>query len=106
LWLAIFHQGQTRKRLSEIADYTFRMTHIYIGCVLMAYLEDAYQLLRHGRYLSIVIHHHMGVTMELFAPTLRCGKVDSTGPPCTMMPSHLFDAAANVRGTKTSIRVM
>jgi hypothetical protein len=28
--------------------------------------------LRHGRYLSIVIHHHMGVTMELSAPMLRC----------------------------------
>jgi hypothetical protein len=37
LWLAIFHQGQTRKRLSEITDYTSRMTHIYIGCTLMAY---------------------------------------------------------------------
>jgi hypothetical protein len=36
LWLAIFHQGQTRKRLSEIADYTYRMTHICIGCALMA----------------------------------------------------------------------
>jgi hypothetical protein len=37
LWLAIFHQGQTGKRLSEIAEYTSRMTHIYIRCTLMAY---------------------------------------------------------------------
>jgi hypothetical protein len=37
LWLAIFHQGQTRKRLSKIADYTSGMTHICIGCALMAY---------------------------------------------------------------------
>jgi hypothetical protein len=37
LWLAMFHQGQTRKRLSDIADYTSGMTHIYIGCALMAY---------------------------------------------------------------------
>jgi hypothetical protein len=35
--LAIFHQEQTRKRLSEIADYTSGMTHICIGCALMAY---------------------------------------------------------------------
>jgi hypothetical protein len=28
---------QTRKRLFEIADYTSRITHIYIRCVLMAY---------------------------------------------------------------------
>jgi hypothetical protein len=34
----------------------------------------------------------MGVTMELFAPMLRCGKVVSTGPPSMMTPSHLFDA--------------
>jgi hypothetical protein len=80
------------------------MTRIYIGCALMAYKEDADQLLRHGRYLSVIIHHHMGVTMELSAPMLRCGKVDSTGPLCMMMPSHLFDAASNVRGTKTSIQ--
>jgi hypothetical protein len=53
--------------------------------------------------LSVVIHHHMGVTMELFAPMLRCGKVISTGLPCMMTPSHLFDAAANVRGTEISI---
>jgi hypothetical protein len=37
LWLAIFHQGTTRKRLSEIADYTSGMTCICIGCVLMTY---------------------------------------------------------------------
>jgi hypothetical protein len=82
------------------------MTHIYIECVLMAYEEDAYQLLRHGRYLSIVIHHHMGVTMELSAPMLWFGKVDSTGPLCRMTPSHLFDAASNVRDTETSIQGM
>jgi hypothetical protein len=28
---------QTRKRLSEIADYTSRMTHICIRCALIAY---------------------------------------------------------------------
>jgi hypothetical protein len=43
------------------------------------------------------------VTMELSTPLLRCGKVNSTGPLCMMMPSHLFDAASNVRGTETSI---
>jgi hypothetical protein len=37
LWLAISHLGPTRRRLSEIADYTSGMTHIYIGCALMAY---------------------------------------------------------------------
>jgi hypothetical protein len=46
----------------------------------------------------------MGVTMELFAPMLRCGKVVSTGPPCMMTPSDLFDAAANIRGTEISIQ--
>jgi hypothetical protein len=69
-------------------------------------LRRAYQLWRHERYLSIVIHHHMGVTMELSAPVLRCGKVVSTGPPCMMMPSHLFDAAVDVRGTEISIQGM
>jgi hypothetical protein len=44
--------------------------------------------------------------MELSAPMLRCGKVDSTDPRCMMMPSHLFDAAANVRGMETSIQGM
>jgi hypothetical protein len=29
--------------------------------------------LRHGRYMSVVIHHHMGVTMELSTPMLWCG---------------------------------
>jgi hypothetical protein len=38
--------------------------------------------------------------MELSAPMLRCGKVDSTDPLCMMTPSHLFDVAYNVRGTK------
>jgi hypothetical protein len=82
------------------------MTRICIGCALMTYKEDAYQLLRHGRYLSIVIRHHMGVTMELSAPMLRCGKVDSTDPLCMMTPIHLFNAASNVRGTETSIQGM
>jgi hypothetical protein len=41
--------------------------------------------------------------MELFTPMLRYGKVVSTGPPCMMMPSHLFDAVANVRGMEISI---
>jgi hypothetical protein len=50
--------------------------------------------------LSVIIHHHMGVTMELSAPMLRCGKVVSTGPPCMIMPSHLFNVVANVRGTE------
>jgi hypothetical protein len=38
--------------------------------------------------------------MELFSPMLRCGRVVSTGPPYMMTPSHLFDAAADVRGTE------
>jgi hypothetical protein len=62
------------------------------------------QLFRHGRFLSVVIHHHMGVTMELSTPMLRCGKVVSTGPPCMMTSSHLFNAAANVRGMEISIQ--
>jgi hypothetical protein len=36
----------------------------------------------------------------------RYGKVVSTGPPCMMMPSHLFDDAANVRGMEISIQGM
>jgi hypothetical protein len=36
LWLAIFHQGPIRRRLSEIADYTSGMTCIFIGYALMA----------------------------------------------------------------------
>jgi hypothetical protein len=51
------------------------------------------------KILERVIHHHMGVTMELSAPMLRCGRVVSTALPCMMIPSHLFDAAADVRGT-------
>jgi hypothetical protein len=47
-----------------------------------------------------------GVTIELSAPMLRCGKVVSTGPPCMMMPSHLFDAGADVRGMEISIQGM
>jgi hypothetical protein len=69
-------------------------------------LRRCIQLLRHGSYLSLVIHHHMGVTMKLSAPMLRCGKVDSTGPLCMMMPSHLLDVASNVRGMETSIQGM
>jgi hypothetical protein len=41
--------------------------------------------------------------MELSAPMLRCDKVVSAGPPCMMMPSHLFDAATDVRGIEISI---
>jgi hypothetical protein len=82
------------------------MTHIYTGCALMAYYEDAYQVLRHGRYLSVVIHHHMGVTMEPSAPMLRCGRVVSNVLPCMTMPSHLFDAAIDVKGMEISIQGM
>jgi hypothetical protein len=42
LWMAILHQGPTRKRLYEVACYNSGMTRIYIGCALMAYKEDAY----------------------------------------------------------------
>jgi hypothetical protein len=49
---------------------------------------------------------HMGVTMELFTPMLRCGRVVSAGLACMMMPSHLFDATTDVRGTKISIQGM
>jgi hypothetical protein len=44
--------------------------------------------------------------MELSAPMLRCGKVVYTGPPCMMMPSDLFDDAADVRGIEISIQGM
>jgi hypothetical protein len=70
------HQGQTRKRLSEIADYTSGMTCICIRCALMAYYKDAYQLLTHKRYLSVVIHHHMGGHYGAFctnAKVWQCG---------------------------------
>jgi hypothetical protein len=50
--------------------------------------------------LSIVIHHHMEVTMDLSAPMLRCGRVVSTGLPYIMTPSYLFDAAADVGGAE------
>jgi hypothetical protein len=53
--LAIFHQGPIRRRLSEIADYTSVMTHIFIRYALMACYGDAYQLLRHGKYLSVIL---------------------------------------------------
>jgi hypothetical protein len=56
--------------------------------------------------LSIVIHHRMGVTMELSAPMLRCGKVDSTGPLHMMTLSHLFDVASIVKVTETTIQGM
>jgi hypothetical protein len=46
----------------------------------------------------------MGLTMELSAPMLWCGKVVSTGPPCMVTPSHLFDVAAKVRGMEISIQ--
>jgi hypothetical protein len=36
LWLAIFHQGPIRRRLSKIPDYTSGMTRIFIGYALMA----------------------------------------------------------------------
>jgi hypothetical protein len=71
--------------------------------VLRAYKEDAFQLLRYQRYLSVAIHHHMGVTMELSASMLRCGGVVSTGPSCMMTPSHLFDVVADVRGIEISV---
>jgi hypothetical protein len=36
-YIAIFYQGWTRERLSEVADYTSGMTRICIRCALMAY---------------------------------------------------------------------
>jgi hypothetical protein len=42
--------------------------------------------------------------MELSALMLQCGKVVSIGPPYMMTPSHLFNAAADVRGTEISIQ--
>jgi hypothetical protein len=60
-------------------------------------LGDAYQLLSHIKYLRVVIHHHMEGIIELSAPMLRCGKVVSIDQPCMMMPSHLLDAATDVR---------
>jgi hypothetical protein len=44
--------------------------------------------------------------MELSASVLSCGRVVSTGLPCMMMPSHLFDIVADVRGTEISIQGM
>jgi hypothetical protein len=44
--------------------------------------------------------------MELSAPMLRCGIVVSITLPCMMMLSHLFDVAADVRGTEISIQGM
>jgi hypothetical protein len=48
----------------------------------------------------------MGVTLVLSAPMLRFSNVDSTGPPYMMTQSHLFNAAANVRGMEISIQGM
>jgi hypothetical protein len=44
--------------------------------------------------------------MELSAPMLRWGRVVSTGLPCMMTPSHLFDATADVGGMEISIQGM
>jgi hypothetical protein len=44
--------------------------------------------------------------MELSAPMLRCGKVVSIGQPCMMMPSHLFDVAADVSSMGISMQGM
>jgi hypothetical protein len=82
------------------------MTHTYIEYALMAYLEDAYQLLRHGKYSSVVIHRPMVVIVEPSTLMQRCGEVTSTGLPCMMTPSHLFDDAADVRSTGTSMQGM
>jgi hypothetical protein len=106
LWLAIFHQGPIRRRLSKIADYTSGMTHIFIGYALMACYGDAYQLLRHRKYLSVVIHHHMEGTMKLSAPMLRYAKVVSIGQSCMMTSSHLFDTAADVKSMGISMQGM
>jgi hypothetical protein len=76
-----------------MAECIYGMILICIEFVLMAYLEDAYQLLRHGRFLSIVMQHHMVATMEHSTPMQRCGKVDSIGLPCMKTPSLLFGDA-------------
>jgi hypothetical protein len=44
--------------------------------------------------------------MELFAPMLSCDRVVSNGLPCMIMPSHLFDAAFDVKGMEISIQGM
>jgi hypothetical protein len=44
--------------------------------------------------------------MELSTPMLRRGKVVYIGQPCIKMPSHLFDAAANVRSMGISMQGM
>jgi hypothetical protein len=75
------------------------MIIIYIKHALMAYIEDASQLLRHGRFLSIVIQNHMVATMEHLAPMQRFGKVDSIGLPCMKTPSLLFDDAQDATST-------
>jgi hypothetical protein len=75
------------------------MILIYIEFALMAYLEDAYQLLRHGRFLSVAMQHLMVATMEHSAPMQRCGKEDSIDLPCMKMRSLLFDDAQDARST-------
>jgi hypothetical protein len=47
----------------------------------------------HGRFLSIVMQHHMVATMELSTPMQRCGKADSIGLPWMKMTSLLFGDA-------------
>jgi hypothetical protein len=76
----------------------------YIGCVPTVYLEDACQLLRHGRYLSVVTHCHMVAIMEHSTLMQKCGKVDSIGLPCMKMLSLLFDDASDARSTGTSMQ--
>jgi hypothetical protein len=76
----------------------------YIGCVSTVYSEDARQLLRHGRYLSIVTHHHMVASIDHSTLMQKCGKVDSIGVPCMRMTSLLFDVALDIRSTGTSMQ--
>jgi hypothetical protein len=65
----------------------------------MAYLEDAYQFLRHGRFLSVVMQHHIVDTVEHSAPMQSCGKVDSIGLPCMKTLCLLFGNAQDARST-------
>jgi hypothetical protein len=48
----------------------------------------------------------MRVIIDLSTPMLMCGRVVFTALPCMMKPSHFFDAAADIRGTKISIQGM
>jgi hypothetical protein len=70
----------------------------------MVYSEDACQLLRHGRYLSVATHRHMVAIMELLTLMLKCGKVNSIGLPCMRMPSLSFDDASDVRSMGISMQ--